>query len=264
MRIYSKIKRFLIQIIEWLYRKKAQYLSQKSFNYVKKHFEECEQLDLDAVLIDPVISHNEFVQQISYKDETWAYIKNLTEYRHQVQNGIYPEYCDSECHMAPKCNIEIDRISVSTAPLNDNWLCFFLLDKNYDNYLFSFDIEIFTEFTEIQFAFRYQDLCNRYRFMIRDNREAVFECVYKGEFYHNICNIPFTLEKKRKHHVQIYVKDGHYQFLVNHVCLISVKELAPLVSGTDMALILWNVDDTRPIKCNITNISLGKIIDDKN
>lgn len=253
------IKQPIIAFIEWIYTLKANYRTQKQYAYVSRHFQDCKPKTGNTYQVIQPRSLQEITDLIVYKDESWNYIKNLTDYRKQMQKGNILSYDDNECCGEEKYSIRAGEIIVDTMPKDDNWLCFFLNDPALSDFMLSFDIEIFTQFTEIQVAFRHQDLGNRYRFMIRDNCEAVFECVYRGEFYHSIRNVPFSLCYGQKSRITVIAVGDHFQFYVDGKCVFSIKEKTPLVRGSNVGIILWNISDTAPIKCVISNVSLAEI-----
>lgn len=262
MNVLNLLKKQAIQVIEWYYTTKYKRNLEQKRSYVAKSFADCKPVNLGKLKFQRILSLPYLASIWTYKDESWNYIKNLSEYRMKMSVGETVYYVDNPCQGDPEkytlC-LERNRLCVDTMSKKDNWLCFFLNGLNLKQYVLSFDIELATDFTEVQIAFCYKDLGNRYRFMIKNNTEAVFECVYNGEFYHNLRSIPYKLKHGDIKKITVIVLKDRFQFMVDNCCIFSVRESRQLVSGTDIGIILWNANDSAPIKCQISNLTLSVV-----
>lgn len=187
------------------------------------------------------------LDRVTYKDETWSYIKRLDEYRINMKKGIYLQFDDNFCTPKSKCKINSEKkeISVATLGRKNNWICFF-----------SFDVSIEHSFTELQISFKYKDLGNRYRFMIRDNKEAVFEIVYNGEFYHRLIKLNYVLERGRIYKFMVIREDNTYLWYIDGNLIMGVQERKMMMKENKCGLILYNATDKCGIDCCIRNIEL--------
>lgn len=191
---------------------------------------------------------------LTYKDENWNYIKNLREYQKYLSVNKHPDWSDNDCESV-KYTIEDDSIRVKTEALPDNWLCFFINRPLPDSYEISYDISINTEFSEVQLAFNYKDLGNRYRFMVKDNKKALFEAVYEGDFLEAFAEVPFSFNLGQTYNVCVRVMGNIYELLIDEQRVLAVENKGNrLISGDKACLILWNETDSTEIDCEIRNI----------
>lgn len=213
-------------------------------------------------ILDLIDSKNLFqLNKVVYKDETWSYIKNLGDYRNKMKHGIYLQLEDNACIPKNKCIIDSknEEINIATEKCENNWICFFTEQIPNMNYVLSFDASIEHPFTELQISFRYKDLGNRYRFMIRDNREAVFEVVYRGEFYHRLIKFDYALEYGRIYQFIIIVENNKYLWYIDGNLIIGVEERDTMIEDNKCGLILYNATAECGIDCSIRNIKLRNI-----
>lgn len=212
--------------------------------------------ETDTVFGKDLIGRKNLPELLTYKDESWNYIKNLRQYQEYLGKGIRPDWDDNDC---PSCKYEYheDGIKVRTEAAGNNWLCFYIGEQLPDSYELSFDICLYTEFTEVQTAFSYIDLGNRLRFMIKDNKTCLFEAVYEGDFLEPFEQVPYSLSLAVKHRICIRVTDNIYEMYVDGVRILGIKENGTkIIDGNRACIILWNEDDSAPIECDISNISI--------
>lgn len=138
----------------------------------------------------------------------------------------------------------------------ENWMCFFYRDVK-DKFSFSFDIEDHTGLDEIQVSFHCSSLRERYRFMIRNNKTAVFEVIKDGRFYRYVkqtnCDIPLN----EKHRITVVVDGKHYSLLVDKKPVISARDRKKLIEiGKDnkMIMIFYNRDGE--INCDVSSVEM--------
>lgn len=198
-----------------------------------------------------------------YKDEKWNFIANLDEYRTAMKRGTIMEYPDNNCTYNDKCKIYVDqsRIHVNTDELNNNWLCFFFNQVSASSWKLSFTVSIENAFTELQVSFNYVDLGNRYRFMIRDNKEAVFEVVKDGEFFHRLYQKRLSLDYNREYKFEIIRQEKKYLWLIDNKPILRVKEKRDLFkqNAYKQCLILYNSTNNAAIRCDIKDLSMFRI-----
>ena len=210
-----------------------------------------------AVYFDEdLIEISETAMHLTYKDESWNYIKNFRKYMNDLSRGRKPYWDDNECH-SDKYLVSNDQICIKTGGCADNWLCFYLNETLPDSYEISFDICIHTDFTEIQVAFNYIDLGNRYRFMIKNNRICLFEAVYKGSFLEPFIETPISLSLDEKHTIVVRVIENIYEFYIDGHRCIAVEDRTPgSINGNRASLILWNENDLNAIECEISDLRI--------
>lgn len=213
--------------------------------------------------INYVLLTNSVFSDLVYKDETWNYIANLDEYRTAMKKGKNLRYPDNKCNYGNKCELCADqsRIHVKTETKNNNWLCFFLNQKVTSSWKLSFTVCIENPFTELQVSFNYVDLGNRYRFMIRDNEEAVFEVVKNGEFFHRLYQKKFSLDYNREYKFEIIRLGKKYLWLIDNNPIWTIKEKKDLFKrdAYDQCLILYNSTDSAAIRCNVKDLNMYRI-----
>ncbi|SCW65308.1 Membrane protein involved in the export of O-antigen and teichoic acid [Ruminococcaceae bacterium YRB3002] len=212
-----------------------------------------------------IIFNNENVERknldklITYKDESWNYIRDLRKYQEYLMRGKHPDWEDNIC-ISSKYSINGDIITVDAPATNNNWLCFYINEQLPDSYEISYDICLHTEITEVQLAFNYVDLGNRYRFMIKDNRTCLFETVYEGYFLDPYIQVPYKLSLDRNHRICVRVIYNIYEMYVDGERILAVEENGKRsVDGDRACIILWNETDSVGIDCEISNIRIRGI-----
>ena len=194
-----------------------------------------------------------------YKDESWNYIKQLRLYQKYLSKGKNPGWEDNSCE-SDKYVISGKTIKVDAKAKPDNWLCFYIGQELPDTYEISYDICIQNEFTEVQVAFNYKDLGNRYRFMIKDNKTCRFEAVYEGDFLEPFIEVPFSLSLGDTHNICVKVIGNRYAYYVDGKMVLSVEETGDMtVKGNRACLILWNENDSSGICCELSNITVRSL-----
>ena len=206
-----------------------------------------------------LIANRSLSELLIYKDESWNYINKLSTYRKYLAKRKMPHWEDNVCGSG-KYEITGDTIKVRTDALSNNWLCFYIDKDLPESYEISCDIAIENDFTEIQIAFNYVDLGNRYRFMIKDNKTCRFEAVYDGDFLEPFKEIPFSISHGEKHNIRVKVLGNKYSYFVDGNNILSVEEKGGrIVDGDRACLILWNETDESGINCEISNITVRSL-----
>ena len=215
--------------------------------------------EIDAENSADLTGNKELSKLLIYKDENWNYIKNLRQYQKYLSKGKDPRWEDNEC-LSDKYEISGGAIKVNAEAKPDNWLCFYIDQKLPESYEISYDISIENSFTEIQIAFNYVDLGNRYRFMIKDNRTCRFETVYEGDFLEPFKEVPLSLSLGDIHNICVRVMGNRYAYFVDGKKIISLEEKGErFIEGNKACLILWNETDDKGINCEISNISVRSL-----
>ena len=230
----------------------------KRRNLVYGKMEQCEGETAAKPGLD-LTGNKELSELLIYKDESWNYINKLSTYRKYLAKRKMPHWEDNVCGSG-KYEITGDTIKVRTDALPNNWLCFYIDQDLPECYEISYDIAIENDFTEIQIAFNYVDLGNRYRFMIKDNKTCRFEAVYDGDFLEPFKEIPFSISHGEKHNICVKVLGNKYAYFVDGNNILSVEEKGErIVDGDRACLILWNETDESGINCEISNITVRSL-----
>lgn len=240
--MFKKICRVIKQKYRYYYVKKNFIISKAPIKYEKK---------------SEVMNFQKFTNSFIYKDESWNYIKELKKYLNSLYNNKKEIIYDNEC-INKKYKLKNNEILIDEQSEN-NWICFFIKDNKYKNFEITYDIEIESDFEEIQIAFNYKDLGNRCRFMIRNNSSAAFECVYKGKFYNNIYTKNIKLDYKKNYEIKLVVKGKKYMYSINGNKILTIKALKKIVDGKDILLLFYNKTNKKPVKCKIKNFALNEI-----
>lgn len=200
-------------------------------------------------------------QLLVYKDESWNYIKDLRLYQKYLSKSRRPDWEDNQC-ISDKYEIFQGTIRVKAKAKPDNWLCFYVDQKLPDSYEISHDICIHNDFTEVQIAFNYADLGNRYRFMIKDNKTCRFEVVYEGDFLEPFIETPLSLSLGEPHNICVKVKGNRYGYYVDGKKILAVEEKGEKpIKGNRTCLILWNETDSSGITCEISNVAVRNLVE---
>lgn len=171
---------------------------------------------------------SDFFDYFNYKDESWNYIKHLTDFRKALNNNQIISLEDNPCNRDVKCiyNTGMKRVIVSTERIRNNWVCFCSKSQTPQNFELSFGAKIQNSFTELQLSFNYIDLGNRFRFMLRDNELAVFEVVNKGTFFHKLFKKKLSLQFDTYYFMRFVCIDNVYSWFINDDLILSVKNKA--------------------------------------
>lgn len=186
-----------------------------------------------------LLNFDYFKANFVYKDDSWILIKNLAEYLDfifQNKKYLYDEnYIDKK-----RYSIKKNSISVKSFSHDNNWICMYLDLPNYSNYEIEYDVIPYSSLQEIQIAFNYKDLGNRLRFMVHNDKEVVFEAVYRGVFYHNLRSVNYKIKKGKKYKIKLRVSDNVYSYFINDELILSVKDRRKLIKGDKVCLIFYN------------------------
>lgn len=248
-------RRIIGTIFTFIKNRKYKVCHQKRIQTIYGKMEEYVE-DNDVVFNQELIRGKKLNDFLTYKDESWNYIHNLRSYQELLAKGSSPDWEDNDCY-SNKYSFDGNSIQARTEAMENNWLCFYINEELPDSYELSYDICIRSVFTEVQVAFNYIDLGNRYRFMIKDNKECLFEAVYEGDFLDSFTKVPYSLTLGLVHRICVRVTKNIYEFFVDGIKILGIKENnGVFINGNRVCLILWEKDDTSSIDCDISNISI--------
>ena len=200
---------------------------------------------------------SDILNELVYKDDSWNYISHLVDYMdYSFKKKQF--YLNDNSINIKRFNIENNVFKVESTRKKDNWVCFFY-DNSHNNYKLEYEFISYSDLDEIQIAFNYKSLADRYRFMIHKNSKAVFECVYRGVFYLNIFNEQYIIHKNVKYKVSLVVIDNHYEYYINDKLIFSVTEDGKLVNGKDIMLIFYNHSDNDDVKVDLLSCNISAI-----
>lgn len=150
-----------------------------------------------------------------------------------------------------------DEMHLYSRSRKQNWMCFFSEDVN-KNCMLAFDIEDYSGLDEIQVSFYSKGLKDRYRFMIRNNRTAVFEVVKNGVFYKYIRQKKCDITLGEKHNIKVITCGKCFAFFVDEKMVFSLRCRKDLIDNTNdnrMIMIFYNKDGE--INCKVSSIVMG-------
>ena len=203
----------------------------------------------DAEFSQPEFQNKNLFPEFYYRDDNSTYVSSFI--RHE-ETDVTPWDEDNKSDKT-RISYTDSAMRLFSKAKKENWMCFFLKDVK-EKYSFSFDIEDHSGLDEIQVSFNCSSLKDRYRFMIRNNKTAVFEVVRDGRFYRYVkqksCEIPLN----EKHSITVTVDKNRYSLSVDKEPVISVRERKNLLgsSGNNMIMIFYRRDGE--INCDVSSV----------
>ena len=210
-------------------------------------------MDVDVDVDD--IRSVDLLSTLIYKDEHWSYVHELSRISLAAFFGSYPAIEDNEC-VNGKVSIDAGSRSLHfySQQVGEDWIYCYTDGLTLDNYSVKCKLRLFSVFTELQFAFRHVNILNRYRFRTIDNKFLVFEVIHRGQFYHNLCRVPFSFELDKAYDLEVRVKGKIYQFVVNGEPKMSVAAKLNVIPSGGFAFIMWNKSGVSDIRVNLDSI----------
>lgn len=195
-----------------------------------------------------IILSPEFV----YRDDNSTYISSFIKHE---ETGVTPWDIDEKS--------DISRISYIDSGMHlysrlkkENWMCFFYRDVK-DRCSFSFDIEDHKGLDEIQVSFHCDSLRERYRFMIRNNKTAVFEVIKDGRFYRYVKQRSCAVPLDEKHKISVVVDGNHYSLLVDKKPVLSLRDRKNLIGNVkDNKMIMLFYNRNGEINCDVSAVEM--------
>lgn len=201
------------------------------------------------------------IDNFAFRDEGWADIKSIAKLlycsrRFAISEMDAPVTACNYC--APLC-VQENKISVERCEkIKMRWVFFKYREAVPANYAVEYVLTMFSEFTEVQFAFNYSSLVKRFRFMLIDNRRLTFDIVDKGAFLASLRTVPLRLRLGRQYRIRIEICGSEFCFFVDGIChmRIDCSAIVRHTSGTTFALVYYEAGDSRPIRFCIEGIRL--------
>lgn len=187
-----------------------------------------------------------------YRDDNSTYISSFI---HHEKTDITPWDNDDKSDRSRVTPTD-SGMHLYSRSKKENWMSFFYRDVK-DRCSFSFDVEDHTGLDEIQVSFHCSSLKERYRFMIRNNKTAVFEVIRDGRFYRYVkqknCEIPL----EEKHRITVVTDENRYSLLVDEKPVLSVRDRKNLIGNNKdnkMIMIFYNRDGE--INCDVSSVEM--------
>lgn len=204
------------------------------------------------------------LSQWIFHDENWIRIKRFYEYQPLVNAGFQPKVVDN--HQKP--TNEVSFLKDGTIVFNEKttndyeWLYLFLDPEKYqwDNFSWKFSIRRDTYFRELQFAFRYQDLYNRYRCRF-ENNHIYFDKIINCKFYNEIGSVLFPMDLGVWYDVRIDIHENYFGCYVDDMLKIENFD-KDLINGS-IAIILWEDNGKTDIKAAVGPMTVHKLMSKK-
>lgn len=195
-----------------------------------------------------IISSPEFV----YRDDNSTYISSFIKHE---KNDMTPWDNDEKSDMSRVTYVD-SGMHLHSPSKKENWMCFFYRDT-VDRYSFSFDVEDHTGLDEIQVSFHCSSLRERYRFMIRNNKTAVFEVIKDGRFYRYVKQKDCAIPLDEKHNIEVLVDGNHYSLLVDKKPVLSVRDRKKLIGNVkDNKMIMIFYNRNGEINCDVSSVEM--------
>ncbi|WBL22053.1 hypothetical protein [Zunongwangia sp. HRR-M8] len=197
-----------------------------------------------------------------FKDNSWNQIKYIENLMlndlipFKVKDANYKN--DNVCDNSKVEFLSDGIIKCFHEGVSNDWILLKYQNELQTPYIFEFDAKINTINSEFQVAFNFENLGKRYRFNFRHNEKLSFEVVYKGFFHNHIYSKPLSVELGIYNHFKIVVGIDYYQYVVNDIIILSVKETEKLFHASGLALILWE-NNGNSIDVSYKNIKFSEI-----
>lgn len=185
------------------------------------------------------------LRQWIFHDENWVRVRHRVEHRRLVAAGLSLEVTDNLQEPTKEVEFGEDgtiRFNGKTET-NDEWICLYLEPEKHlwDNFSWKFTIQRNTYFREFQFAFRYQDFYNRYRFRF-ENDYIYFDKHIKGVFYSGFSSVPFHMDLGVSYDVRIDTYRNNFRCYINGMLMMNEFDFDNTLSVGSIAIILWEND----------------------
>lgn len=254
------IKKIRGKLDTFLYKKaviKSRKKSAKSFLKVDESFSYSE---LYNKILDRVMKiESDFV----ILDESWAMIRNLHSNCVKVALGnstITNEAAfDNHLIRSDYKSFVWTLNNLKSPRRKENWVYMFSQNKLDDSFVIKFKTKISTFFEEYQIAFRFNDIFNRYRFRVVDNKRLVFETIINGIFVNEMISVPFSFDIDVYYDIELIVYGQYFIFSVDGKPVLTVNEINKLIDGGSFAFIFWNQQDDADIDLYLSDVRIYKI-----
>lgn len=190
------------------------------------------------------------------KDESWNMVNKIYDiaFGEKIGKRIFVE--DNSC---PNNRVTFDTQSFYVRSLEakpNRWVLLKSKHSFGNIYAVEFDVILHSYFTEFQFAFNYESIIKRQRFMHVNNEKLVFGIVERGAFIDlNQRTCCLTLGEKNKIRIEI-VKNKFYYFINNSLVMVVDSSIHEAKSSNYFMFIFWEKGDVRSVKAEITGFNV--------
>jgi hypothetical protein len=197
------------------------------------------------------------LRQWVFHDEHWNRVKNRWKDRAQVAAGLPLETTDNPQEPTDEVRFLRDGSIVfeGKAQTASEWLILYLDPRHYcwDDFSWCFPIRRDSDFRELQFAFRYRDFYNRYRFRFENDR-IFFDTHIKGVFNNNFDSVPFHMKRGVVYHVRIDAYGNNFRCYIDGALMMNAFDFRNALPTGSIAMILWEDGGSMSIKASVERI----------
>ncbi len=194
-------------------------------------------------------------RQWIFHDEDWIRVRGRSQHRRLVVRGLPLNVIDNLQEPTKEAEFLPDgRICFNgRTETDDEWIILYLDPQKYDwgNFSWNFSVRRDTRFRELQFAFRYRDFYNRYRFRFEDDY-IYFDKHLRGIFYSGFNAVPFRMDLGVSYNVRIDVYGNNFRCYVNDALMMDEFDFDNELPRGSIAIIFWEKDGVTDIKGSIT------------
>jgi hypothetical protein len=197
----------------------------------------------------------------TFHDQDWPRVvhrfhdRSMVRRQQEVLADDTPQFAGSRLRFSGPGDIIF---SADACP--DNWLYLHIDPATcpWRNYRWSFSVRCMTPFRELQFAFRYRDFYNRYRYRF-ERGYLHFDIVHQGDFYGSLSKVECPLEVGTWYPVEIDVVEDYF------CCRVGTRLLSVDYDPTGqfrcgpVAVILWEDDGRTGIGAEIRDMRIVAI-----
>lgn len=196
-----------------------------------------------------------------FHDQTWPRVVSRFRDRILVRQGAAVEADDSAQEAGSRLRIGPANSVTFDAPVcPQNWLYLNLdpSDHPWVDYRWCFTVRRLTDFRELQFAFRYRDFYNRYRYRFEDGC-LHFDIVHRGTFYNSLSRVECQLDVDQWYRVEIEVVGNVFSCRVGGRLVSRDCDPTARFRSGPIAVILWEDDGITPIGAQIRDMSVDTV-----
>lgn len=240
-RIVARIRRLQNKFIAYHRRK-----SLASPRYFQENF--------DWKLIDSGFSSEKF----HYRDEKWNQVKVMGALGMAEWYGQNSIPVEDNVPISRRVFFDEDVVSVDSSEKDPlRWVILKYYKNLGDVFTFEFSVKIKSIFTELQFAFNWETIATRDRFMICDNYNLIFQNVYKGAFIAALADKRKSLKIGESVRFRIQVMKTTYSISINDEVILSFDSAkTPAINGADFAFIFFEKTAERLIKLKLWDLKI--------
>jgi hypothetical protein len=233
--------------------------------YVKTRNKTLEEYDPSRVLFESNATLG--LRPWTFHDENWIRVRNRWKDRPVVAAGLPLNVIDNLQEPTEEVKLLNDGSILfdGKTQTNDEWLILYLDPQEYqwNNFSWSFPIRRDTYFREFQFAFRYQDFYNRYRFRF-ENDYIYFDKHIKGVFYSGFSSVPFHMDLGIPYNVRIDAYRNNFRCYINGTLMMNEFDFDNTLPIGSIAIILWEKDGVTDMKATVGPMCVRQLLKKSN